>query len=159
MTLRSHNYARPAKLVLAAIVATVTFAVLGHAVQTITTPNAASFAYSLLPGTNSGSIAPVLNTPVMILADQTGVVCGCDDVGSSLMTVVNSTVDGELVWNGFESNRGGLTSGFSPAAGTHIVFIDFGHLVDLQVSNATSFHVHNSSSSSFRYNGNVTLIW
>ena len=159
MTLRSRSFGRLAKLVPAAIVATVTFAVLGHAVQTITTPNSASFAYSLAPGANGGNITPAFNTPVMILADQTGVVCGCDNVGSSLMTVVNSTVDGELVWNGFESNRGGLTSGFSPIAGTHIMFIDFSHLVDLQVNNATSFHVHNSSTSGVTYNGNVTLIW
>jgi hypothetical protein len=159
MTLPSCSSGRPVKFVLAAIVATVTLAVLGHAVQTITTPNALSVAYNLVPGGNSANIAPVFNLPVMILADQTGTICGCDNVGSSLMTVVNSTVDGELVWNGFESNRGGLTSGFSPVSGTHIMFIDFSHLVDLEVTNATSFHVHNSSSSSQRYNGNVTLIW
>jgi hypothetical protein len=159
MTARDRRFVRPATFLLAAIVATLTFAVLGHAVQTITTPNSASFAYDLAPGANGENIRPASNTPVMILADQTGTVCGCDDVGSSLMTVVNSTVDGELVWNGFESNRGGLTSGFSPTAGTHIMFTDFSHLVDLQVTNATSFHVHNSSSSSFTYNGNVTLIW
>ena len=144
-------------LILAAVVATLTLSVVVHATQVITTPNAASASYSLAPGANSANITPALNTPVMILADQTGVVCKCDNVGSSLMTVVNSTVDGELVWNGFESNRGGLTSGFNPAAGTHIVFTDFAHLVDLQVSNATSFHVHNSGGST--YNGNVTMIW
>jgi hypothetical protein len=158
MKLPSRSFVRPARFVLAAIVATVTFAVVGHAVQTITTPNAASFAYRLAPGANSASITPVANTPVLILGDQVGTVCNCDNVGSSLMTVVNSTVDGELVWNGFESNRGGLTSGFSPTAGTHIMFIDFGHSVDLQVSNATSFHVHNANTS-LTYNGNVTLIW
>jgi len=146
-------------LVLAAVVAILTLSVMVHATQVITTPNAASASYRLAPGADSANITPALNTPVMILADQTGVVCNCDNVGSSLMTVVNSTVDGELVWNGFESNRGGLTSGFSPIAGTHIVFIDFAHLVDLQVSNATSFHVHNSSSSTVTYNGNVTMIW
>jgi hypothetical protein len=159
MTIRTRSFVRPAKFLVAAIVAAVTLAVLAHAVQTITTPNSASFAYTLAPGANGGNIAPVLNLPVTIVADQTGTICRCDNVGSSLMTVVNSTVDGELVWNGFESNRGGLTSGFSPTPGTHIMFVDFSHLVDLQVTNATSFHVHNSSSSSFTYNGNVTLIW
>jgi hypothetical protein len=157
MTIR--NFVRPAKLMLAALVAVATLAIVGKAAQTITTPNAASFTYSLAPGASSGNITPAANIPVMILADQTGVTCNCDDVGSSLMTVVNSTVDKELVWNGFESNKGGLTAGFSPTAGTHIMFIDFGHLVDLEVSNATSFHVHNSSTSGETYNGNVTLIW
>jgi hypothetical protein len=156
MTIR--NFVRPAKLMLAVLVAIATLAIVGKAAQTITTPNAASFTYSLAPGASSGNIAPAANVPVMILADQTGTVCDCDNVGSSLMTVVSSTVDHELVWNGFESNKGGLTEGFSPTAGTHIMFIDFGHIVDLQVTNATSFHVHNASTSE-RYNGNVTLIW
>ena len=146
-------------LFLAAVVAILTLSVMVHATQVITTPNAASASYSLAPGANSANITPAVNMPVMILADQTGTVCHCDNVGSSLMTVVNSTIDGELVWNGFESNRGGLTSGFSPTAGTHIVFTDFAHLVDLQVSNGTSFHVHNSSASTATYNGNVTMIW
>ena len=158
MTLHVGSFVRPAKLVLAAIVATSTLAVLAHAVQSITTPNSASFAYNLAPGANSANITPAANIPVLIIADQTGVTCNCDDVGSSLMTVVNSTVDRELVWNGFESNRGGLTSGFSPTAGTHIMFIDFGHSVDLEVSNATSFHVHNASATA-TYNGTVTLVW
>ena len=146
-------------LLLAAVVAILTLSVMVHATQVITTPNAASASYSLAPGANSANITPAVNMPVMILADQTATVCHCDNVGSSHMTVVNSTIDGELVWNGFESNRGGLTSGFSPTAGTHIVFTDFAHLVDLQVSNATSFHVHNSSASTSTYNGNVTMIW
>jgi hypothetical protein len=159
MTMINRSFVRPSKFVLAAVVTMLTLAVLGHAVQTITTPNALSFGYSLAPGGNSGNITPPLNLPVLILADQVGTVCGCDNVGSSLTTVVNSTVDGELVWNGFESNKGGLNTGFTPVAGSHITFTDFGHLVDLEVTNATSFHVHNSSSSTFTYNGNVTLIW
>jgi hypothetical protein len=89
------------------------------------------------------------------VADQIGGVI--DDVGSSLLTLVNSRFDGELVWNGFESNGGGLTTGFSPIAGTHIVFIDFAHQVDLQVNNATSFKVHNGTA--FPVRGNVTMIW
>ena len=43
------------------------------------------------------------------------------------MTVVNSSVDGELVWNGFESDKRGLTTGSSTTAGTHIMFTDFSH--------------------------------
>lgn len=156
MTNRSRGPARSMKFLLAAIVATVTLAVLAHAVQTITTPSAMSVAYNLAPGANGGNITPPANLPVLILADQT--TAGC--VNSSLMTVVNSAgQDGELVWNGFETRAQGLTQGFSPTAGTHIVFTDFCDAVDLEVTNATSFHVHNSSSSSFTAKGNVTLIW
>jgi hypothetical protein len=158
MTVVSRNFIRPAQFVLAAIVAITTLVVVAHAAESLATAQKMSIAYKLAPGANSGAIKPVANTPVLILADQTGVACDCDDVGSSLMTVVNSTVDRELVWNGFESNNGGLTSGFSPVAGTHIMYIDFGHVVDLEVSNATSFHVHNASTSE-TYNGTVTLVW
>jgi hypothetical protein len=157
MTLRNGSFARPVRFVLAAMVVTVTLAVLAHAADYFNPLSRISVAYKLAPGANSANITTVANTPVMILADQTGTFCGCDNVGSSLMTVVNSSVDAELVWNGFESTGGGLTSGFSNVAGTHIMFIDFGHDVDLQVSNGTSFHVHNAGGST--YNGNVTLIW
>ena len=76
------------------------------------------------------------------------------------MTMVNSVgQDNELVWNGFETVAQGVTEGFSPKAGTHIVFTDFCDLVDLEVTNATSFHVHNSTTSTFTAKGNVTLIW
>jgi hypothetical protein len=156
MTIRNRSFVRVGKFLLAAIVVTVTFAVLGHAVQTVTTPNSATFAYNLAPGGNGANITPAANVPVLILADQTVV----GNVGSSLITVVNSAgQDNELVWNGLDSDGGGLVAGFSPVAGTHIAFIDFAHVVDLQVSNATSFHVHNSATSGSTAKGNVTLIW
>lgn len=156
MTNRSRSLARSLKFLLVAMVTTVSFAVLAHAVQTITTPSAMSVSYSLTPGSNSGNITPPANLPVLVLADQT--TAGC--VNSSLMTMVNSAgQDGELVWNGFETRAQGLTQGFSPQAGTHIVFADFCNAVDLEVTNATSFHVHNSASSGITAKGNVTLIW
>jgi hypothetical protein len=74
------------------------------------------------------------------------------------MTVVNSVgQDQELVWSGLESDGGGVTAGFSPSPGHHVMFIDFAHCVDLQVNNATSFKVHNGCS--FATAGRVTLFW
>lgn len=157
MTLGGRNVFRPLQMLLAAMVAVVTLTILAHAAETAATANRAATTYKITPGESSGNITPAVNMPVMILADQTGTVCGCDDVGSTLMTVVHSTVDGELVWNGFESNGGGLTTGFSPTAGTHIVYVDWSHVVDLEVTNATSFHVYNAGSETA--NGTVTLIW
>ena len=143
-----------ATLLVAAVVATLTFAVAAHAVQTIIAPNAAVISYSLTTGGNTAAITPVANKPVFVMGDQT--VAG--DVGSSDMTVVNSNPgDGELVWSGLESDGGGVTAGFSPVAGTHIIFIDFAHQVDLEVANATSFKVHNGAGST--RTGGVTLIW
>jgi hypothetical protein len=156
MKLRLRNLTRPAQFVVAAVVGIATFAVVANATQAIELGRV-SASYTVTSGSNSGNYTPKSNTPVIILADQTGTVCGCDDVGSSLMTVVNSSVDGELVWNGFESNGGGLTEGFSPSAGTHIMYIDFGHAVDLEVTNGTSFHVHNAGGETA--NGTVTLLF
>lgn len=157
MTILSRDFRRPATFLLAAMVAIATLAVLAQAAEAIATPKSMTVTYKLAPGANSPAIKPVANTPVMILADQTGTACRCDDVGSSLMTVVSSTVDGELVWNGFESRGGGLTEGFTGSAGAHIMYIDYEHVVDLEVSNSTSFHVHNAGGET--YNGTVTLIW
>ena len=159
MTLRISSFVRPAKFILAVIVAALTLAVVGHATQTIVTSNSAVYTYTLNPGQTGENISPPADTPVWITADQTGTVCGCDDVGSSFMTLVNSSNDGGLVWNGFESNKGGLTTGYSPTLGTHIMYIDFLHNVDLEVNNGTSFHVTNSSSNGATANGSVTMDW
>jgi len=80
------------------------------------------------------------------------------DVGSGEVTLVNATGEGELVWNGFESSGGGLTAGFSPIPGRHIIFIDFGHCVDLEVASATSFVVHNGCTN-LNVAGRVTLFY
>ena len=45
----------------------------------------------------------------------------------------------------------------SAAAGTHIVYLDFSHQVDIQVASADTFVVHNASSGT--RTGNVTVIW
>ena len=157
MTRLSRDFRRLATFIVAAMVVITTLAVLARAAELVATPKSMTITYKLAPGANSPAIKPAPNLPVEILADQVGTKCDCDDVGSSMMTVVSSTVDGELVWNGFESSGGGLTSGFSPIAGTHIMYIDFGHAVDLEVNNATSFFVHNDTAETV--NGTVTLIW
>jgi hypothetical protein len=63
-----------------------------------------------------------------------------------------------MEWVGLESQPGGtITAGFSNAAGTHIVFIDNGHAVDIQVASADTIRIHNGLSSTAA--GNVTLVW
>ena len=144
---------RVAGLVLAAVVVSLTLAVMVHATQVITTPNAASFTYSLAASASSAAITPPADTPVLVVGDQTT----AGNVGSSLLTLVSSTTSSELVWNGFESRGGGLTSGFTGAPGVHMVFIDLSHGVDLQVNNATSFKVVNSLGATQK--GKVIMIW
>jgi hypothetical protein len=74
------------------------------------------------------------------------------------MTIVNSAGQANaLVWNGLESGGGGFTAGINAAFGVHIMFIDFCHLTQLEVNNATSFIVHNGNG--IVQKGNVTEIW
>ena len=63
-----------------------------------------------------------------------------------------------LQWVGLESSAGAaITQGFSGVAGTHIVFLDFSHQVDIEVNTTDSFRVHNGAAA--QRTGNVTLIW
>jgi hypothetical protein len=63
-----------------------------------------------------------------------------------------------LEWVGLESPSGAaITSGYSSSPGTHIVFLDFAHQVDIQVNSADTFVVHNGSPQA-QY-GSVTLLW
>jgi hypothetical protein len=59
-------------------------------------------------------------------------------------------VPGEfLEWVGLESPfAAAITSGFGSTPGQHIVFIDYGHQVDIQVNSADTFVVHNGSAQS-----------
>ena len=70
------------------------------------------------------------------------------------------TPGNDIVWVGLESpsvSPSTITSGFSASAGTHIVYIDGGHAVDIQTASVDTIRVHNGSSGMRA--GNVTLIW
>ena len=140
--MRYEKVSRIAGLISAALVATVTFAVAARAVQTLTTPNAFTASYTLNPGAISQAFTLPANVPTFVMGDQTAdnIVNGFD-AGSSDMTVVNLRAAGELVWNGLESNGGGVATGSGSTRGTHMIFIDKAHCVDLRVNNATSFKV------------------
>ena len=140
-------------LLLAATVAVVTLAVVVHAAQTITTPNEVVVNYSLAAGANSAAITPVANVPVFVQGVQTAV--GYRGVGHVSMLHISSSF---LEWTGIESrSAAAITSGFSGTAGTHIVYLDFSHLVDIQVNTADTFRIHNANS--ITQTGQVTMIW
>jgi hypothetical protein len=142
-------------LVLAAVVAILTLSVMVHATQVITTPNAAFFSYSLANGASSAPITPVVGQAVLVMGTQTAL--GFRGVGQVTMLRVTASF-AFLEWVGLESPfAAAVTSGFDSTPGRHIVFLDFGHKVDLQVANASSFVVHNASGGVAT--GNVTLIW
>src|SRR5215475_5154757 len=150
---RYKSFSRTAVLAAATLVATLTFVTVAHAVQVITTPNASIIRYSLAAGGNSGPIVPVAGQPVLVMGCQTNL--GFRGVSHvTLLRVAGSFLE----WVGLESTAGAaITQGFSGAAGTHIVFLDFGHTVDLKVNSPDSFIVHNGNGGPAA--GAVTLIW
>lgn len=148
----SQRSSRRAGPIVAALVAILTLAAPAHAVETLL--NAFAQSYDLAPGASSGAITPSANLGVTVLADQTS----GGNVGSTIVTVLNSAGhNNELVWSGLESNNGGPVSAASSTPGTHIVYIDYSHCVDLEVNNATSFIVHNACSTTQM--GSVKEIW
>jgi hypothetical protein len=145
---------RLAGLSLAAIVATVTLAVMAHAVITIKTPNAATFSYSLAPGASTSPTTPVDSQPVLVTGVQN--TSGYRGVGRVALLRVPSSF---LEWVGLDVFSSAITSGYSGIAGTHIVYLDYSGFVDLEVASTDSFLVHNSTSSPITATGNVTLVW
>jgi len=146
---------RVAQLLLTGVVATLTLAIVAHATQTITVPNAASVSYALAAGANSGAITPVADAPVLVMGVQTAV--GNRGVGH--VTMLRPTVAPNfLEWVGLESTAGAvITQGFSSVLGTHIVYLDFSHTVDIEVNTPTSFRIHNGNAAA--QTGVVRLIW
>ncbi len=137
---------------MATVVAIITSIVVANATQTITTPNAAFISYNLATGANSAPITPVTNKSVLVMGCCTTV----QGVGQvSLLHSPGSAIG----WVGLESHpSSAITNGNNGTAGTHIVFIDVFHLVDIQVASTDTILVHNGNTS-FTMAGNVTLIW
>jgi hypothetical protein len=151
--MRSKEVGRVAGLLSAVLVALLTTAVVTHATQVITVPNAASVSYSLAAGANSAAITPAANTPVLVMGCQLAL--GFRGVSQVTMLHIQSNF---LEWVGLESTSGAaITQGFSAAAGTHILWLDYSHQVDLRVRSADTFVVHNGSTGA--RNGVVKLIW
>ena len=120
------------------------------------TPNKTVISYSLAPGANSAAITPVANKPVLVMGVCT--TSGWRGVGQATLLHIPSSF---IEWTGLESpyylGSAVITDGYSGAAGTHIVFMDYGHTVDIQVNSADTIRVHNASS--ITQTGNVTLVW
>jgi hypothetical protein len=154
--MKSFMKIRPlARLLLTVVVGTLTLVIVAQATQTITTPNAATVAYNLAAGGVTGAISVPSNVPVLVMCVCTTV--GFRGVGQvSLLSIPGA--GGFLEWVGLESTAGAaITQGFSGVLGTHILFCDFSHQVDLEVNTATSMRVHNTSAAARA--GRVTLIW
>jgi hypothetical protein len=152
--MRIQKYSRPGVILLATVVVIITSMVVANAVQAITTPNAALVTYSLAAGANSAPITPATNRSVLVMGCCT--TGGTTGVGQVSLIHVPSN---PITWVGLESTGGAaITQGhFTGVAGTHIVYIDYNHNVDIQTVSADTIRVHNSAGTTRA--GNVTLIW
>jgi len=144
---------RVSTLLLAAVVGVVALSVTVHATQTITTPNASKVSYNLNAGASSSAVNPAESVPVLVMGVQNNL--GYRGVGEVTMLHVPSSF---LEWTGIESPAAAaITSGFSGTSGTHIVYLDYSHLVDIQVASSDTFIIHNANTIAMA--GEVTLIW
>lgn len=151
--MKDSRLSRISTLLLAAVVAVVALSISMHATQTITTPNAAKVTYSLAAGASSTAVTPAESVPVLVMGVQNNL--GYRGVGQVSMLHVPSSF---LEWTGLESPASAaITSGFSGTAGTHIVYLDYSHLVDIQVASTDTFIIHNANTIAMA--GVVTLIW
>ena len=153
ITMRIQKFSRPGVILLATVVAIITSIVVANATQTITTPNAAFISYSLATGANSAAITPVTNRSVLVM----GCCTTLGDRGVGQVSLLHIPSD-FIQWVGLESySSAAITQGASSAVGTHIVYIDLNHAVDIQVASAATIVVHNGAP--FTVAGNVTLVW
>ena len=139
---------------MATVVAMITSMVVANATQSITTPNAAFISYNLAIGANSAPITPATSRSVLVMGCcTTGAASGVGQVS------LQHRPSNGMTWVGLESTPGAaITQGASGTAGTHIVYIDFSHTVDIRVASADTILIHNGADSGTRA-VNVTLIW
>jgi hypothetical protein len=147
------NIRRYGVLSLAFVVTMLTLAVVGKAAQTVSVPNALNYSYNLAAGAYSGAITPASNQAVLLIGSQTAL--GYRGVGMATILHVPSSF---IEWVGLESPyNAAITQGFSGSAGTHILYLDYSHLVDVQVASTDAIRIHNGNS--IAMTGNLELIW
>lgn len=126
-------------------------AVVGNAASTITTPNSAVMNYTLTSGATSSPITPATNQPVLVI----GANIGTTDFAVSTVTLVHIPSK-EIKWVGIEPSGSTIHNG-SASLGTHIVYLDSGSKVSLEIFSADQFVIHNGATTS--ESGSVKLIW
>ena len=156
ITMRIQKTSRPAVILMATVVAIITSMVAANATQTITTPNAAFIQFtSLASGADSAPITPAANRSVLVMG------CCTTARGAGHVSLLHIP-SGGMNWAGVESFTSGApttTGGSSATAGTHIVYIDSAHKVDIRVASADTIVVTNFLPPGTPATGNVTLIW
>jgi len=152
--MRTEKASRWAAMLLAAVVAIITSAVVANATQTITTPNAAFISFNLAAGASSAAITPAASRTVLVMG------CCTTAIGAAQVSLVRNP-GSQIAWAGYEAigptSTVSPTGGISSFSGTHIVYLDNSHKVDIQTASADTILIHNGQSATRP--GNVTLIW
>lgn len=112
--------------------------------------------FSLAASANSAAITVPANVPVQLTAAT--LTNGYRGVASAtLLRIPDEFVE----WTGLESPFSGghstITDGYESTLGTHILWIDYGDFVEIQVNNANSIRVHNGSG--VAQTGTLVLTW
>jgi hypothetical protein len=152
--MRIQKFSRLGVILMAAVVAIITSMVVANAAQTFTTPNSAFVSYSLAAGANSAAITPVTNRSVLVMG------CCTSIQGVGQVSLLHLPSPGGIQWVGLESvsaSPAAITQGSTTGTGTHIVYIDYFHKVDIQTASADTIRIHNSNTLTMA--GNVTLVW
>lgn len=153
------RFYRPASLLLAVLIATLTLVVVVHATQTISTPNAAYYAYTLAPHASSSPITPQTFQATLVM----GVDNTVGQRGVSQVTLLRSPSSPALLeWIGLTPEPGPPPTaapiyGNGSTVGTHIVYLTNTFSVDLAVNNASSFVIRNLGTTTAT--GDVILFW
>lgn len=144
---------RPSAYMLAALVVGLAFSCSGRALAVGLTPNASQSFYSLAANTQTGAFVPAANVPTLLMG--TCITNGFRGVGHVAMVRIPGAF---LEWVGQHSTSSGATThGFSGAAGTDILRIDFSGQVVVEVNSPDSFRVRNNAAALRQ--GYITQIW
>lgn len=117
--------------------------------------------YSLLPLTcSSDEITPVVNQPVLVMGVSLNTANLDSSVAQVTMLHLVTESDAWLQWVGLEPDSNvaaTITHGRTTNPGTHIVFLDFFRLLDIQSASANTFKICNASP--LPQTGSIKLIW
>ena len=162
---RRETISRAASLLIAALIGVVTVAVIAHASQSITTPNAMQIPYDLSFTAESVPIALPVNQPVLVIgSDSDFTKNGNFGLGQATM---NSNTNDQLIYLIAIDYGSGATSSFnvtSYGSITRVFELDAQGLVDLRTDGRTIFvlNLDNSSSGTgvgVEHRGVVKMIW
>ncbi|MEA2552086.1 MAG: hypothetical protein QOJ65_262 [Fimbriimonadaceae bacterium] len=142
----NRNYAKPAAFLAAGFIATLAAVTVQKAYATTTVANASKTTLSSPGGGNSVTIGvAAINSPVMLAATQVDV----GFRGTSSATILSATASPALMqWVALSAGPStAVVSSFTTGAGVTMFNTGWNATTQLATSGVTSFHIHNSSTS------------